>query len=145
MAEMSDKERFDAYMRLAEFRMSRRNERDQLGWRISLALWGLIVAAIYSIKTRPPESIMIAVLITVIVVHVGLWIWQIWVTNQFDQRSALEAVRTAQGILDAGMYGVGPLRYFLPFLWNWAVSVQIITTLLLAICAYFLIGSKFIR
>jgi hypothetical protein len=67
--EMTQKERFDSYMKLAEFRALRWSARQQTEWRLSLGLWALMITAIYSSKTRPPEIPLIVFLLVIFALH----------------------------------------------------------------------------
>lgn len=66
---MTDKERFDAFMKLVEFRTVRWSTRRQVEWRGTLGLWVLMATAIYYLKVRPPETLLTLVLIFVVLGH----------------------------------------------------------------------------
>ena len=66
---MTDKEQFDAFMKLADFRAMRWNTRRQAEWRGTLGLWVLMATATYYLKIRPPETLLILILIFVVLAH----------------------------------------------------------------------------
>ena len=44
------KDQFDAFMKLADFRMNVRKERRQLEWRVSLGLWVGLAAGMIALR-----------------------------------------------------------------------------------------------
>jgi hypothetical protein len=54
---MSPKEQHDAFMKLADFRLTRWNARRDSEWKIALAFWGLLVAATIPTEVRPPQGL----------------------------------------------------------------------------------------
>src|SRR4051812_12634919 len=69
---MNDYERFEAFMKLADFRAMRWQVRRQVEWRISLGLWALMIASVYTVKTRPSEIVLICILLAILVMHAVL-------------------------------------------------------------------------
>src|SRR4051812_41126576 len=66
---MSDKERFDSFMKLADFRAIRWSTRRQVEWKATLGLWVLMATAAYYVKIRPPETLFVFILIFVVLAH----------------------------------------------------------------------------
>src|ERR1043166_4566125 len=66
---ITDKERFDAFMKLAEFRATRWSTRRQAEWRATFGLWVLMATATYYLKIRPPETLLLIILIFVVLAH----------------------------------------------------------------------------
>jgi len=145
---MDDKDRFEAYMKLADFYRERESSRRQLEWKISLALWALIVAAIYSIKARPPEWAIIVSLVFIVLIHTGLWVWHFWVRSEGTSRVTQRYIWRAEHIVRGDKEEPKPAkpRTLMDSIFSMTPSiVQFLTTLFLAITAYFLIGTKVIH
>jgi len=53
------KDRFDALMKLAQFRMDHRKERRQLEWRVSLGLWLFLAAGNRRFRRAPDAKLKI--------------------------------------------------------------------------------------
>lgn len=137
------KERFDAYMRLAEFHQASHFSHRQLEWRISLALWALIIAAMYYIKTRPPEWVVVFALLLIVFIHSTLWVRQLWKSDISSAYLMGRYTRLADklfGEKEIDERGPQPPIGGYHF---WQSGIQILTTALLAVAAYYLIGAGF--
>jgi hypothetical protein len=66
---MEPKDEFDAFMKLAEFHRTIRENRYQAILRISLSLWAVMAAAAIYLKHRPPEALFDVILIMIVVFH----------------------------------------------------------------------------
>ena len=51
--EMTDAEQFAAYMRVADYYSKRRRDRQDFEWKVTLAIWALIVLTIEFVRTKP--------------------------------------------------------------------------------------------
>ena len=103
---MCGKEQFDAFIKLAEFRLRRWNMRQSVEWKISVALWGLLVAALAGtiyIPEKPPLFWVAVVLLIVIFGHAFLWVGQIRVRNDNDQDMAFYYVEHAEHVLSPSL------------------------------------------
>lgn len=147
MTSMTDKERFDAYMKLADYWTARGNARREIQWKVNLAFWALMVAAIYSIKTRPPEGLLVETLAFAAFVHVWVWVTRIWMADYGVRHTAVTNVEMARAILE----GREPRESkrltpsMLDFFADWQAATQVLTTLLLLFAAYYLIGTSAVR
>ncbi|OQW57058.1 MAG: hypothetical protein A4S14_08990 [Proteobacteria bacterium SG_bin9] len=84
---LNPKERFDSFMRLADFRMQRWSTRHQLKWKTTLGVWAVLGASIYSLKIRPSEGVLIASLAGVALFHFAYVLHSI-VSTHHDMRMA---------------------------------------------------------
>ncbi|MEQ1933572.1 MAG: hypothetical protein ABL962_06805 [Fimbriimonadaceae bacterium] len=78
-----DKARFDAFMALAEFRQQRRLERNKDEWKFGFALWAFIAGATFTVNPRPPEWLLVSILIAIVVIHM-------WFNAQSDKRDTAD-------------------------------------------------------
>ncbi len=69
---MTDKERFDALMKLAELQSSIREKRRDIEWRVSIGLWAMTGGAVVYLKGRP---ILWSFILLGIVVFMHSWLW----------------------------------------------------------------------
>ena len=70
---MDDKDRFDRYMKLADFRLRRWDGRRNNEWKMSLAFWGLLIAAGNLLSSRVGICLFTIVLVLSVVIYVSLW------------------------------------------------------------------------
>jgi hypothetical protein len=84
-ASMRDRDRFDAYMRLIDFRMTRWKARNDAEWRISLAFWGLLVSTTFTARAKLPDGGFWWLLpFGVALFYTGMLVWPIWGRNEVD-------------------------------------------------------------
>ncbi|MGB8044031.1 MAG: hypothetical protein WCF66_13805 [Pseudolabrys sp.] len=122
-------------MRLAEFYQANQFSHRQLEWRISLALWALIIAAMYYIKTRPPESVVVFVLLLIVFIHSTLWVRQLWKSNTSSAYLMGRYTRLADKLLgEKEIEARGPQPRVGGYHF-WQSGIQILTTALLAVAA----------
>jgi hypothetical protein len=149
MDSTKEKDRFDAFMKLADVHFSRWKTRAQTEWKMSFALWGLMAGAIVAIKVRPEPVLLLVFLAALVVLHTAFWILQIWARNIDDGLWAFYYVRHAENILlpnvkppprPQGGLTLFDLRGRLWRWNNWGVWFQTLVTLGLAICVYWLVG-----
>ena len=151
MQRLTPKERIDSFLKLAEFRAMRWNIRHQVEWKATLGLWALMAAAIYSVKVRPPDIVLIPTLIAIVVLH-ATGIAHILARTRYDMDMAFYYIEYAEKLLlpsspeprqrpswTEGLLTVARGKQLLmddmP-----AASGQIIPTIVLALVAYFLLG-----
>jgi hypothetical protein len=86
---MNAKERFDALMKLVDFRMSRIADRRDHEWKVTVALWALLAAA--TIYLRPLENagpcehrLVAAILSAIVLGHAFLWVGNHWKRSKED-------------------------------------------------------------
>jgi hypothetical protein len=97
---MEDQERFDRYMRLADFRLRRWDARCNNEWKISLGLWGLLAASAYYIPVKLNMCMVGALLIIVFIGYAVFWSLPILVRNDEDMNIAFYYAKRAEKILD---------------------------------------------
>jgi hypothetical protein len=106
-----DAEKFNALMKLADFRYQRWRERRSTDWKISLALWTLLVgAASYLIanKIRFKFYVGAPFLITLVVCHALFWVRTNWISNQMDILTAFHFAESARILVN--QYFIGPIE-----------------------------------
>jgi len=82
-----DTDRFDALMRLAEFRNTRIADRRSHEWKVTVALWALLAAGIIELRiprSTPALAIFAIVLFGVVVAHAFLWVGDHWRQSKKD-------------------------------------------------------------
>lgn len=146
-----DKERFDAYLALADFSSKRVQERVSREMRMSFAVWAFLVAATFYVHARPSETFLSIMLTTVVILHAG-FIMDIRARNDWDTRmlaycmiAARAFVTDAPGPGALGQWVGRPTdsqsRLLGPFVRDfWWSGLEITVTVLLAVTAYLLMG-----
>jgi hypothetical protein len=81
-----DKERFDAFMALADFRREIRESRRGIEWRVTLGLWAALAAASISIPAVVPIWIVAGCLFVVILFHC-FWVKWHFLTHETERIS----------------------------------------------------------
>lgn len=148
---MNDKERFDAFMSLADFWVKRRATLYQAQLHVSVGLWTLLAAAMFYLKVRPPEFLFAAVLLVVSVGHTvairraQVRNWEAWNIALGYVDSAIQVLMEGKLPPDkrpVGREGNWIQRWFFPPTGG-SYDVSVIwaaPTFLLALLAYLLIG-----
>ncbi len=95
---LSQRDRLDGFISLAEFRQGRKRERTTYEWRLTLALWVFIVGATYYVRPRPNEIILVLVLALVFLMHV-FFVLEIRTRDRLDTEMAFFNVRNAEKLL----------------------------------------------
>ena len=95
---MNDKEKFDALMKLADFRQTRHSSRYRVQTQVTLGLWGLLAATTIYLKVRPPDGLFIAGLISIVIGHF-VAIRQLQIRNWYDLSSAFYFVEHAEKLV----------------------------------------------
>lgn len=113
---MTDIERFNACMQLANFGAGRHDNRRKYEWKITISRWALIVAAIANQKGIPDpiqlpfveKRISLGVLAVAIILALAfLWLRGVWVANERDKRLAFYFRDQAREILQDANHKVG--------------------------------------
>lgn len=139
---MGQKEKFDAFMRIAEFSNKNFYERRQYEWKITIAFWALMVGMIgLVINDKAPmlNREVVVFLSPVIVMFFTLsWLRGVWVANADDKSIAESFLHDAEVALRDESHtssGIPPkmcgLRKWFGFLGDWAGVFQFVTTALL--------------
>jgi hypothetical protein len=83
-----DTEKFNALMKLADFRFQRWRERRTTDWKLSLALWTLLVVGAASAKAHGrfefPGWATALVLIILVIGHAWFWVRSNFIASAFD-------------------------------------------------------------
>jgi hypothetical protein len=69
---MTDKERFDALMKLAELKSNIREKRRDVEWKVSIGLWAITGGAVAYLKGH---SILWSLVLVGVVVFMHSWLW----------------------------------------------------------------------
>src|SRR5262245_5775213 len=99
---MDDKDRFDAFMKLADFRMDVRRERRQLQWRLSLGLWIALAGGMIAFKNlhvRILTFLLALILLTVVLGHAYWWVIGNWWRNERDAKQVYRMLARAEELL----------------------------------------------
>jgi len=142
---LSSKEQFDAYMKLADFRVTRWNSRHELKWKTTLGVWGTLAAMIYTLKAQPSEAMFISILLGVIVLHFVYVVKSIYRTRH-DMNAAFFYAELAERAVDEGAPAPRERPKFRVSFWGMLVRdmpasiEETLPTVALAIVAYFLVG-----
>ncbi len=106
-----DVEKFNALMKLADFRYQRWRERRSTDWKLSLALWTLLVgAASYLIANKISFEWYVAlpVLVILVVLHALFWVRTNWISNEMDILTAFHFAEHAEKIVQP--HFIGPIE-----------------------------------
>jgi hypothetical protein len=95
---MESKDRFNAFMRLADIRLYARNSRYQTQIRLTVGLWAVLAAGTVYIKNRSPEAFLITMLV-IVVLGQALAVKRAQLRNQTDAAIAGFYVDNAENIL----------------------------------------------
>ena len=137
--EDSDKNKFDAFMTLAQYWASRHDARREFEWKVTFGWWGLLVLAIHYVpshslqKASRFEYFGISGLAVFVLLYsfVRFWLYPLWKANKEDKDKSFDAARSAEGVL-------APIqsRRSTTFMQDWSMMFQIFTTvvLLLVLC-----------
>jgi hypothetical protein len=98
---MTPKERFDAFMKLSDFRFARWVNRRQHEWRVSFGLWAGMAGATVALRNSGIRVavFMVFILSVVVLGHAWQWVRWNWKSNERDIRSAFYYAEYAQRIL----------------------------------------------
>jgi hypothetical protein len=127
---MEDKDRFDALMKLAEFRRQVRQSRRETEWRVTMAAWGLVVVSAVSLKSNP---VLYSAFASLMCLMHFLWVRWNFRTSERDIRIAFEYVDAASKILFPDRPPPGrehPKGVFD----HWPTWTQVMVTIGLALC-----------
>lgn len=155
--QMDDKQTFDALLELAKFRRDRLFERSKREDRTSFAVWAILIGAIISLRPRPNDWLLMAMLFVIVAVY-AVFVIEVWARNRHNGDEAKYYVYCAERLFapDAPEPGPRPdYRTHLSFSgrdWRlfftrdfWWSGMEITFTAALAVLAYFLIGGTCAR
>jgi hypothetical protein len=141
-APTNNKDRTDALMQVANFRLERWKSGSDTEWKMTLAFWGLLVAAsILSPDKLPNLVVNLAWPIPTIVAlgYIFLWIRPIWLRGLEDQREAIWCIKRVEEILgERPVKDEGPPRYRV----GYVAIFQTITTIVLVFYTWWAISKK---
>jgi len=142
---MDEKDKFDAYMRQAEFNIKRFDERRGYSWKVALGFWGTPIVAAAIFGGMDPSPILLCLLPVAflpIALHV-FWLKNVFAENNKDKSTAYAARDMA--------YKLAKLKYEKPeyreqaFFENWAVQFQLAVTTLLSLGALIFIFMRLLE
>jgi hypothetical protein len=104
--------RFNALMKLADFRFQRWRERRATDWKFTLALWAFLVASAASVKIHEITAVsdkinhslavtvlLMASLVALVLGHALFWVRNHWISNEMDIRTAFHFAEHAEIIV----------------------------------------------
>lgn len=133
---MTDKERFDAFMKIVELRTLRASNRQIYEWRVTFGLWALISAATIYLKDRPAP---LGLGVLVIFIYAFFWLRAMYVAHFWDNETAKYYIEKATKVLNAEQETefsnqetrIGWIRWSFGFLTEWGIQFQLLTTVAL--------------
>lgn len=131
---LTDKDKFEAAMKLAEFIFSRIQDRRQYEWKIILGFWALLATAPLYIKSKPPIVAFGVGLFGAVIVFCVAFIHPLIKNHEYDSKDMFARYHQAENIA-----GLKLERGHPPSLGPWWGLFQGTTTLLLAFAAFYLI------
>ena len=146
---ISGKDRFDAHMSIANFRLSRRDTRVSYEWKVTLGLWAVLLAAPLYIHHPPSARVTAWVLSAAVVSYALFWLRPIYVRMSEDLRAAFHHIEHAEHLLGLRECPPKPVErlsttdrlfQFATFE-NWGGLFQLVATILLAVLIYWVMQS----
>ncbi len=148
-----EKSRFDAYMALSDFRTKRRQERAQYEWRITFSLWAILIAAALYLHPRPPNCIIILVLVIITILY-SFFLSETRKRNRLDVEMSFYYVEYAEKELflsievrdrpdykKAMAYSLQNLVGVIASQDIWWSGLKIFVTIALALCTFWFMGT----
>lgn len=112
---MSSKEKFDAYLQLANYWADSYQERRDVEWKVGLGLWAVILTAIIS-KDKLPTVPCPAVWLTIVwLIYVVVWLIPILVKNRRDKKRSHEPLEQGTNLISHYKEGSRWLRVLEPY------------------------------
>jgi hypothetical protein len=145
-----DKDRFDALVELAKFRQERDYSRRSLSWKFSLALWAVMAAAPLYIVQRPPEVALVALLLTIVIIHAWFWVNETRLRGRRDVELAFYYLDRAESLVledvELKPRPVFPVKRLYKF-WEdmWGSGLQMLITGILSIADWYMIGENLVK
>ncbi len=126
-----DKDLFDARMDLAKFWKERHDKRAEYEWKVMLAVWGVLLAAIVGLQRAERDWVFATVCIAFAGVFL-FWLFALHRANYVDRKKAYHFAEEAQKELyDTFIPDKKPVPM------NWGVWPQTLVTILLLLILYF--------
>jgi hypothetical protein len=138
---MTDKDRFDGCMKIAEFAIKNFHDRREYEWKITLGYWTILAAAIVS-KDATKVAVRPWMVLTSTLIFAIIWLRGVWVANSRDRSRAYHYRDAAARILIDPEYKLleetQPINWrnnswWVGFLADWSALFQLVTTFALAI------------
>jgi hypothetical protein len=99
---MNEQEQIDALMKLSEFRFARWRERRTYEWKMSLALWAVLVGGLGYLKVNSIQLsgwLIGPLLLALVIGHALFWVRTNWLSAQVDIKNAFHFAETAEKIV----------------------------------------------
>src|SRR5262245_56599054 len=80
-----DKDKFDAYLTLANYWANSYQQRSEVEWKVSLGLWAVILTGLVSSEKIPPFPCSAVWLLLVWFIYVVVWLIPILLKNKHDK------------------------------------------------------------
>ena len=112
---MSDKDKFDAYLQLANYWANSYQERRDVEWKVGLGLWAVILTAIIN-RDKLPTVPRPAVWLTIVwLIYVVVWLIPILVKNRRDKHLSHEHLKEGTNLIFTYEKESGWLRVLNPY------------------------------
>lgn len=143
---MTDKERFDCFMKLSEFWSMRWSMRRKFEWSVSLGLWTVLIGATFYINKRPNDIALLAVLLSTLILYVYGWLRPLHIRCEQDAREYFYFKSKAESILDPTIQpqklpALSLTHKCIGFAWGYVPLFQITATIAFLLCAYLFMGT----
>jgi hypothetical protein len=141
---VTDKDKFDGCMKLAEFAIKNFHGRREYEWKITLGYWTILAAAIVS-GDKIKAAVQAWVVLTSSLIFAIVWLRGVWVANANDKKRAFHYRDSAVTVLNDPEHKVvgepEPIdcrnsEWWTGFLADWSSLFQLITTSALSIVLY---------
>ena len=98
----SEMQNIDHYMKLADFYISRFDNRREYEWKVTLGLWGAILGSIvvFGDKLKNIPILILSIIAVLVLFGHFLWLHFNWRANRIDKDSAFKASRKVAKLLD---------------------------------------------
>ena len=163
---MDAKEQIEACIKLAESSSKRHDARREYEWKLTIALWTVILAAIVYIRKEALPAPSLEFWLLAWFIHGFFWLRGLWVANNMDKNKSLHFRKQAERLLYCPAESLEPipedtenpfdlakrhwqegrrhesfkkgLEWSCGFIPDWSLGFQFLTTLFLVLLAYFL-------
>jgi len=102
-AGLSFQDRFEAYLKLADFYIARFDGRREYEWKVTLGFWAAILGSAATFRELAGKlelGDLLYIAIAIFFAH-WLWLWSVWRAHRFDKNVAFAFSREAAKLLNA--------------------------------------------
>jgi hypothetical protein len=149
---MSQKEKFDACMRLADFYAQSVYNRQGYQWKVTIGLWTVLIASTGFLFGKQITPIPKWFYWTVLLAYAFIWVRAVAINNYYDQRSARHFRNEARAVLLDESHNIvsvpeeasaiATLRWLFQFAIVWAHQFEVVATGLIIFASILLLKSR---